>query len=151
MTRNRPSQGSSRRSKPAPSPADQRPATPTPPLELALGVIGAVILVVLAGYILISAFTGTGSGYPDIRIVQSAPQPLQHGWLLPFQAINTGTAPATQLTIRAHVELGDGQSETSEVVIDYLAPRSSQRGGFFFTAEPREGAVEVRALGFIDP
>ena len=147
------------RSRPPPRPATapgtrpqpQGSAASTPPLELALGVLGAAVVAILAGYLLFSALTGTGSGRPDILIIQASPLRVAEGWLLPFTATNDGQAPAGQLRLAAALDLGDGRQETGELVIDYLAPQSSQTAGFFFTAEPRPGAVTVRAVSYVEP
>lgn len=56
--------------------------------------------------------------------------------LAPFRAVNDGPAPAAQVRVVVVPALGDGRQERGEVVIDHLAARSAEEGGFLFAAEP---------------
>jgi uncharacterized protein (TIGR02588 family) len=114
-------------------------------------VVGAAVVAILAGYLLFSAFTGTGSGHPDIRLSADTPRRVAEGWLVPVTAANDGTGPASELRLAAELDLGDGGKETGELVIDYLAPQSSQTAGFFFSAEPRREALVIRAVSYVEP
>lgn len=123
----------------------------TPPLEILLGVLGGLIVLGLVGYFLFGAWHGEGQGQPEVRIELAEPLAYPHGWVVPFQVINGGRAPATQLRLEAQLQLPDGRLERGEVVVDYLAARSEQGGGFFFTADPRTGRLSARPLAYLEP
>lgn len=123
----------------------------TPPLEILLGVIGGGTVLAIAAYLLHGAWQGEGRGQPEVRIELAAPQNLAQGWVVPFEVMNGGRAPATQLRLEALLQLPDGRQERSQLVVDYLAARSEQKGGFFFTADPRDGRLVVRPLGYLEP
>ena len=73
------------------------------------------------------------------------------GWVVPFSAVNQGSAPASALGLEAVLALPDGRLERSEVVVDYLASGAEQSGGFFFTADPAQGSLMARPLGYVRP
>jgi uncharacterized protein (TIGR02588 family) len=129
---------------------DRRPSTP--PLELALGILGALVVLGLAGFLLLAALRGEGRGQPAIVVeLRAAEQVAPGSWVVPFEASNRGPAPATQLTLEAELVGSAGERQRSEVVIDYLASGASQEGGFLFAADPAEGALTARPLGYLQP
>lgn len=133
-------------------PGASRGSASTPPLETALGLLGGMAVLALMGFLLVAALRGEGRGPPEVRVETAAPARLgQAGWVVPFRAVNAGQAPALQLGLEAELLLPDGRRERSEVVIDYLAGRAEQEGGFFFTDDPRAGRLTARALGFLQP
>jgi uncharacterized protein (TIGR02588 family) len=128
-------------------------APATPPLETALGLLGGAVVLALAGFLLFAALRGEGRGPPEVRVELMAPIQLgQTGWMVPFRAVNSGQAPASQLVLGAELVLSDGQRrERSEVMVDYLAGGGEQEGGFFFADDPATGRLTARALGFLQP
>jgi uncharacterized protein (TIGR02588 family) len=128
-----------------------RKAAATPPLELALGLLGGVVVLALIGFFLLAAIRGEGRGQPQVRVELSAPSRHDPGWLVPFRVVNGGRAPASQLRLEAELALPDGRRERNEVVVDYLAGGAEQEGGFFFTGDPGAGRLTARALGFLEP
>ena len=133
--------------------ADQGRSTAggTPPLEILLGVLGGGLVLALIGFLLVDVWRGEGRGQPEVRIELAEPQGFPHGWIVPFQVINSSRAPATQLRLEAELQLPDGRRERGEVVVDYLAGRSEQGGDFFFTADPRTGTLFARPLAYLEP
>lgn len=124
----------------------QAEATPTPLLELVLAGISAVLIAALVGYLLLLA-TRTGDPHPpDVSVRLSAPERLEHGWLVRFEAVNDGDEPAGQL--RLELTAGDERAET---VIDFLAAQSSATGGFFLARDPTGAPLEARPLGYVEP
>ncbi len=124
----------------------QTRAAPTPILELVLAGISAVLIAALVGYLLLLA-TRTGDPHPpDVSVRLSAPERLEHGWLVRFEAVNDGDEPAGQL--RLELLAGDERAET---VIDFLAAQSSATGGFFLARDPSGAPLEARPLGYVEP
>jgi uncharacterized protein (TIGR02588 family) len=126
--------------------------TGTPPLEIALGLLGGAVVLGLVGFLLFSAARGEGRGHPAVSVELMAPARLDPGgWVVPFRAVNDGRAPASQVRLEAELALPDGRRERGEVVIDYLAGGAEEEGGFFFADDPAAGRLTARALGFLQP
>jgi uncharacterized protein (TIGR02588 family) len=124
----------------------------TPPLEVALGILGGAVVLGLVGYFLFAGFRGDGETHADVQVELLEPARLGQGWVVPFRAVNRGHAPASQILLEAELApAGGGEPERSEVVLDHLAGRSEQAGGFFFRQDPKAGRLEARALGFLEP
>ena len=124
----------------------------TPLLERVLGLSGAALVLGIAGYLLSAAWDGTGRGTPAITVELAPAQALAAaGWVVPFRAVNQGSAPASGLRLEAELALPDGSAERSEVVVDYLASGAGQEGGFFFARDPGPGRVTARPLGYVRP
>ncbi|HEX6014966.1 MAG TPA: hypothetical protein VFY87_24845 [Geminicoccaceae bacterium] len=128
------------------------PPTGTPPLEIALGLLGGAVVLGLVGFLLFSAVRGEGRGHPAVSVELMAPARLDRGsWVVPFRAVNDGRAPASQVRLEAELALPDGRRERGEVVIDYLAGGAEEAGWFLFADDPAAGRLTARALGFLRP
>ena len=46
---------------------------------------------------------------------------------------------------------GAGSVETSDTTIEYVPPHSERKGGLFFTSDPRQHELRLRAKGFEQP
>lgn len=77
---------------------------------------------------------------------------VQGGYAIRVEAKNTGTETASHVELEATLEDAAGQSiEQSTLTFDYL-PGSSTRGGvIFFTHDPTQGRVALRAVGYEEP
>ena len=122
-----------------------RPTPPMPTPRVRAGRISALLIAALVGYLVLLA-TRPSVPPPDVRVRLAAPERLQHGWLVRFEAVNDGDEPASQL--RLELVAGDERAET---MIDFLAAQSSVAGGFFLTRDPTGGAPLARAVGYVEP
>ncbi len=113
---------------------------------LALSVLAIAALVLYLGY-----ETVAGDEPPDIRIEADAGagRATTAGWELPFVVRNDGGLPATSVAIEATATVG-GEPETSELVIDLVAPGTETNLVVGFSAPP-EGDVTFRLVGYEAP
>jgi uncharacterized protein (TIGR02588 family) len=124
----------------------------TPVIERVLGIVGGLLVAGIAAYLMLAVWRGEGSGTPVITLELEPGSALGGaGWVVPFRAVNRGSAPASGLGLEAVLALPDGGRERSEVVVDYLASGAEQEGGFFFTADPTNGILTARPLGYVRP
>jgi uncharacterized protein (TIGR02588 family) len=121
-------------------------AAPTPLLELVLAAISAVLIAALIAYLLVLAARSADPHPPDVAVRLGTPERIQHGWLVRFEAANTGDEPISQL----RVEMLAGE-ERAETVIDFLAARSITAGGFFLTRDPATTELRARPMGYVEP
>jgi uncharacterized protein (TIGR02588 family) len=126
------------------------PPNAVPILEWAVGALGALLLVGTIGFLVWHAL-GRGETPPDVRVVVEHVLELQNGYLVQFRAMNQGGSAGAQLLIEGELAGPTGPIETSEATLDYLPPRSYREGGLFFTRDPRELDLRLRAKSYAKP
>jgi uncharacterized protein (TIGR02588 family) len=137
----------------APSAATEEEARPhraTPLLEWIVGGIGTVLVGGAIAFLLYHALVRDGSP-PDLRVAAERVLELEGGYLVRFRAFNAGHSAAAQVTIEGELAGPDGSVEVSDVVLDYLPPRSDREGGLLFSEDPRNGELRLRATGYAKP
>jgi uncharacterized protein (TIGR02588 family) len=77
------------------------------------------------------------------------------GYLVQIHAANQGDEPAAEILVEG-VLLPSGQPdgepvETSELTLDFVPAQSQRRGGLFFTHNPAEYQLELRAKSYRVP
>jgi uncharacterized protein (TIGR02588 family) len=121
-------------------------------LEQIVSIIGALLVGGIILYLVMNALTGNHTP-PNIYIEQRAMLPVENGYLIEVMVVNKGGETAANLEIEATLLEGDGETvvETSEVTIDYVAAESHNPIGLFFTHDPRQYTLELRAVGYEVP
>lgn len=119
-------------------------------LEWAIGGVSALLVLAMSGFILYRALTTTG-GEPDLRVAAQEVHAAGEGFRVGFIAFNRGGGTAAGVTIEGRLE-DDGEIvETSRVTIDYVPAQSEQRGGLFFSRDPRQHRLRIEAAGYTRP
>ncbi len=77
--------------------------------------------------------------------------PTSNGYLVEFLAINQGETTAKGLIIEGQLTEGGQEVEKSETTLDYIPARSEREGGLFFTENPEQFEMQLRALGYEEP
>jgi uncharacterized protein (TIGR02588 family) len=122
----------------------------TPLLEWLVGALGAVLVCGAIAFLVYHALARDRTP-PDIRVVAERVLDLQHGYLVQFRAFNQGNSAAAEVGIEGELAGPDGNTEMSEVVLDYLPPHSDREGGLVFSRDPRAGQLSLRAKGHARP
>jgi uncharacterized protein (TIGR02588 family) len=122
----------------------------TPLLEWTVGGLGAALLAGAIAFLVWHALARDRTP-PDFRLVVERVLDLRNGYLVQFRAFNEGGSAAAEVTIEGELTRPDGEVETSEVVLDYMAPRSDRQGGLMFENDPRSGELQLRATGYARP
>lgn len=119
-------------------------------LEAVAGGLGAVLAL---GTIAILVYEGAtaGDGPPAVVVQPEDVYPVENGFVLKLTVTNRGAATAAEVQVEGTLASGGEVVETSETVFDYLPSQSRRKGGLFFTADPRDHEVAVRAKGYVDP
>lgn len=125
-------------------------ATKGPPLaERIIGAVSAAVILGLMLFLGARALANNGTP-PDIVVELRGVTQVGAGWLVEVEATNLGSAAATDLEIEGEMP-APGGSERRSVVLEYVPPRSSRRGGLYFTGDPRTRPLTLRALGYRSP
>lgn len=119
-------------------------------LEWIVAAISSVIVLGLTGFILYEAVTKTGSE-PDIRMAIERGVPMTDGYVVEITVRNDGHATVSDVQIEGTAELGDGETETGNVTINYLPAASGIEVGLGFSREVDPEQVTLRVLGYSYP
>lgn len=119
------------------------------PLEWLAAAVSGLIVVGAVGFLVHEGLTEPGTP-PRVALTVDSVVVAGRGFLVEFQARNDGGRAAGGLTVEGEVRAG-GESETSEVTIDYLPAEGVRRGGLYFTLDPRRGELRLRPQGYEQP
>lgn len=122
----------------------------TPILEWVVAGVGLVLVVSAIGFLLYQAAAGKLSS-PDVTVQVESIVTLRSGYLVKIKIINHGDATAEGLVVEGELKKGEEQIEVSHTEIDYAPAHSEKQGGLFFSQDPRQFELRVRALGYEEP
>ncbi len=122
----------------------------TPLLEWIVAGIGLILVVGAIGFMLYQAVSST-SAPPVIEIKVESAVANKTGYLVVFEARNTGEQTASNVAIEGEIKNGDESVEKSGVAMDYIPSHSVRKGGLYFTKNPQPFDLQVRAEGYEKP
>lgn len=115
-----------------------------------IGLLGLVLVLGSIGLALYEAAVGDSSP-PDVTVELEEILPVQNGFLVEFRVINEGGTTAAGLTVEGELRNGTEIVETSDTTIEYVPSHSERAGGLFFTLDPRQYDLQLRATGYETP
>jgi len=121
-----------------------------PLVEWIIGAAGLMIVAVAVGVLVREAVAGDKSP-PDVKLTVEAIAPLRNGYLVKVRAENEGGEAAARVAIEVELLNQTQVVEKTETQFEYLPAHSTREAGVFFTGDPREGELRLRALGFEAP
>lgn len=125
-------------------------AAEIPRVEWIVGAIGLLIVTLAFSVLLYEGAAGDKSP-PDVKLSVQTIVPLRNGFLVKVRAENEGGEPAARVAVKAELIKHAQVAEESETQFEYLPPHSSRDAGVFFSGDPREGEVRLKALGYEEP
>jgi uncharacterized protein (TIGR02588 family) len=123
---------------------------PPSPLEWLFAAIGLLVVVGAIGFLVYRGAT-KGDTPPVIKIEVESITPSGENYLVNFRVSNTGDTTAAALMIEGELKNGDKIEETSDISMAYLPAKSVRRGGLFFTKDPHQFELKIRAKGYEQP
>ena len=125
-------------------------AASKPILEWAASTIGLLILLGLATVL------GWNAIYqhpvlPAVVIEAGRIAQSEHGYTVEFIASNAAGATAADVQVEGVLRRDDQIVEVAQSRLDYVPGSSVRRGGLFFTRDPRQHDLTLRALGYAEP
>jgi uncharacterized protein (TIGR02588 family) len=112
--------------------------------------VGLVLVISAVGFLVYQAVMETPSS-PDVTVRVESVITLRSGYLAKIKITNYGDATAEGLIVEGELRKGEEQLELSHTEIDYAPAHAEKRGGLFFSQDPRQGELRVRALGYEEP
>jgi len=119
-------------------------------LEWIFAALGFAVLVGAVGFLIYRGATKNEKP-PRVKVEVESVTPGDGNYLVNFRVSNTGNTTAAALTIEGELKTGEKSEETSDVTLTYLPAQSVRRGGLFFTKNPNEYELSVRAKGYEKP
>jgi uncharacterized protein (TIGR02588 family) len=119
-------------------------------LEWVVACVGALFLASTIGYLV---FQGVSKeeGPPDIGFETGRAETSGGGYLVRFTARNRGYSTASAVEISGRLMQGDIVVEESRATLDHLPEQSARQGGLFFSRNPADFDLRVRAEGYASP
>ncbi len=122
----------------------------TPISEWIVASVGLILVVSAVSFLVYQAVMENLSS-PDVIVQVESVMTLRSGYLVKIKIINYGDATAEGLIVEGELKKGEEQIELSHTEIDYAPAHAEKRGGLFFSQDPRQGELRVRALGYEEP
>lgn len=124
--------------------------TEPPALEWLAAAIGLILVVGAVGFMIYQAVAQEKTP-PNINISVDSIVPTEGGFRVGFRVNNRGTQTASALNIEGELKKGEESIETSGVTLDYAPSNSERKGGLFFTKNPKDFDLQIRATGYEEP
>ena len=115
-----------------------------------LAALGAIFVLGSFTMLLRESFLGEPP-VAEIRVRIDEILPSAQGYLVSLTIENSGNATAAALGVEGVLKRGETNIETSLVTVDYVAAGSERDASLFFSNDPRQGELIVRAKGYIEP
>ncbi len=125
---------------------NQSLAERTSVFEWILAAAGLILVIFSIGFIAYTAFALKDLP-PNLVVKNTSTQKMSDGYLVEFTIENKGETTAANVVIEGKLANG----ETSAITIDYVAAKSSQKGGLIFKENPQQNNLEIRMIGYVNP
>lgn len=135
---------------PAEHPAAKPAAPPASPWEWVVAAIGAMLVLGAIGYLVYFAET-TPMSLPVIVLEQEPTARSGAGYVVVVTVTNEGGTTAAAVEIEGMLSRGGVELETAATTLDYVPRFSTRQAGLFFSSDPRDGVLTLRALGYAEP
>ena len=129
---------------------NQERHTKIPVWEWLVAAVGLIFVVGSIGLTLYRAVIEETTP-PILEFSVDSIQPTANGYLVKFQVRNTGNQTAAALTVEGELKNGEESAETSTATLAYAPANSVRRGGLFFTKNPQDFDLQIRATGYEEP
>lgn len=115
-----------------------------------IGVLGLIFILGSIGLALYEAALGDSSP-PDVTVQLQEIIPAKNGFLVEFRVINEGGTTAAGLMVEGTLRNGNEIIESSNTTMEYVPSHSERQGGLFFTQDPQQYELQLRAMGYEMP
>ena len=130
--------------------AEQKKIEDAPWWMWGIALLGLALVAGSIAFMLYEAAAGDSSP-PDVAVHVDATLQIRNGYLVKFRAVNEGGSTAEGVTVEGVLRSGSDILETSNTVLEYVPAHSEREGGLFFTSDPRQYQLQLRAKGYENP
>ena len=130
--------------------AEQKKIKDAPWWMWCIAILGLALVTGSITFMLYEAAAGDSSP-PDITLHVDATLQIRNGYLVKFRAVNEGGSTAEGVMVEGVLRNGTEVMETNNTVLEYVPAHSVREGGLFFTSDPRQYQMQLRAKGYENP
>ena len=130
--------------------AEQKKIKDAPWWMWCIAILGLALVIGSIAFMLYEAAAGDSSP-PDIRVHFDATVQIRNGYLVKFRAVNEGGTTVEGLTVEGVLRNGTAIQETSDTILEWVPAHSEREGGLFFSSDPRQYQMQLRAKGYENP
>jgi uncharacterized protein (TIGR02588 family) len=88
---------------------------------------------------------------PNVTLEVDSIQAAGPGYLVLLRARNQGRSTAAEVVVEGELQADTGRVESSQTTIDYVPGGGQQSAGLYFTRDPRQLKLKLRAHGYREP
>lgn len=119
-------------------------------IEWIVAAVGLILVLFSIGFLAYKAVISKDSP-PNLTVKVTSIERLSNGYLVEFKVENEGERPAASVVIEGKLSNGEKEIETKTSTIDYVASDSERNGGLFYTENPEQNNLEIKAIGYENP
>lgn len=119
-------------------------------VQTIIGILSVLLVSALIGWITIDLFDSNETP-PDLSVESTHVTKVGAGWLVEFEVTNTASETAAEVGIEADLSTNREKVEEASATLDYVPGHSTARGGLFFSQNPAEFELQIRAVGYRKP
>ena len=120
-------------------------------LEWIAGTVGLILTLALLGFIGWRALMHDAQSPPELELRVERVVRAGDAYVAQFVVQNRSQQTAEGVEVEGELSAGMGELETSTATFAYIPGGSSVRGGLYFSSDPRDGSLKLRALGHTSP
>ncbi|WPY96563.1 hypothetical protein T8T21_17595 (plasmid) [Limimaricola variabilis] len=121
------------------------------PLEWLAAGLGLVLTLTMLGILIWQMWIEPEEQLPLVSVRMTTHEASGSLHVVGIVAYNARAATAANVVIEGTLLQGGQVVESAQLSLDYVPGHSSRHGGLFFTRDPRNHELKIRALGYADP
>ena len=131
--------------------AEEKPAgVVTSRWEWVAAAASAALVLLMIGFMLYEAAAKPDTP-PQVEVRAGPVVRAGEGWRVEFVASNRGFRAAAGVKVEGELKRGEESVETAEATLDYVPGESQRNGGLYFSHDPGQHRLELRAHGYQEP
>ena len=115
--------------------------------------VASIIVLVSILSVAVWSNVRTGEAPPDIvvEVDMENVREMDAGFYVPIEITNNGGTTAEDLVVSGELDLGEGDPETADVTIAFLAGGETEAAEMVFSAHPEDGEFTISPTSFLKP
>lgn len=118
----------------------------TSPGEYVVGALGALLVLLLVGFLGYQAIVARETG-PELSVAVTGVELAPAGYAVHFELVNSGGETAEAVQLGGALVRRGRPVEQASTTVDYVPPDSVRAGALLFSIDPRTAQLQIRPTG----